>query len=58
MWDPCVDPMHRPMLPTREGRLFIGVDGAIKHDLAAVVRMVITWRWPIIASGSRHQKSL
>jgi phage terminase large subunit-like protein len=37
LWDPCVDPSHRPILPTHEYPIFIGVDGAIKHDSAAVV---------------------
>jgi phage terminase large subunit-like protein len=41
LWDPCVDPMHRPLLPTRDVRLFIGVDGSIKHDSAAIVAV----RW-------------
>lgn len=40
VWDPCCDPAHRPLLPTREARLFLGVDGAIKHDAAAVVGVV------------------
>ena len=37
LWDPCIDPGHRPMLPTRECPIFLGVDGSIKHDAAAVV---------------------
>jgi hypothetical protein len=37
LWDPCIDRGHRPMLPTREYPIFLGVDGAIKHDSAAVV---------------------
>ncbi len=37
LWDPCVDPAWRPLLPTRDIRLFIGVDAALKHDSAAVV---------------------
>jgi phage terminase large subunit-like protein len=36
-WDKCIDPGHRPVLPTREQRLFVGVDASIKHDSAAVV---------------------
>jgi phage terminase large subunit-like protein len=36
-WDRCVDPNHRPMLPSHERRLFLGVDASIKHDSAAVV---------------------
>jgi len=38
-WDACVDPEHRPILPTKDVQLFVGVDGAIKHDSAAVVSM-------------------
>jgi len=37
MWDRCVDPNHRPVLPTYEKRLFVGVDASIKHDSASVV---------------------
>jgi phage terminase large subunit-like protein len=41
LWDPCTDASHRPMLPTHEWPLFVGVDGSIKHDSAAVVAV----RW-------------
>lgn len=41
LWDPCVDHTHRPLLPTRDVRLFVGVDGSVKHDTAAVVAV----RW-------------
>jgi hypothetical protein len=37
VWDPCVDATWRPLLPTRDVRLFVGVDAATKHDQAAVV---------------------
>jgi phage terminase large subunit-like protein len=37
LWDPCVDPTRSPLLPTRNVRLFVGVDAATKHDTAAVV---------------------
>jgi hypothetical protein len=37
LWDPCVDSAWRPLLPTRDVRLFVGVDAALKHDSAAVV---------------------
>jgi phage terminase large subunit-like protein len=37
LWDPCIDHTHRPMLPTQEYPIFLGVDGAIKHDSAAIV---------------------
>jgi len=36
-WDKCVDPDHRPLLPTKKVSLTIGVDVGIKHDSAAVV---------------------
>ena len=36
-WDACTDPDHRPILPTYERRLYIGVDASVKHDNAAVV---------------------
>ena len=36
-WDACIDPEHRPILPTYERRLYVGVDASIKHDNAAVV---------------------
>jgi len=41
MWDGCVDPEHRPLLPTKDCALFAGVDAGIKHDCAAVV--AVTW---------------
>ena len=37
LWDPCVDQVLSPLLPTREHPLFVGVDAGIKHDTAAVV---------------------
>jgi len=37
LWDGCVDLAHRPLLPTRDVRLLVGVDAATKSDLAAVV---------------------
>jgi phage terminase large subunit-like protein len=36
-WDRCVDVNHRPMLGGVPDVLFVGVDGSIKHDSAAVV---------------------
>lgn len=36
-WDRCVDGDHRPLLPTKEIPLTIGIDVGIKHDSAAVV---------------------
>jgi len=43
LWDPCVEPDHRPLLPAARGRspvLFVGVDAGIKHDSSAVVAVV------------------
>jgi phage terminase large subunit-like protein len=36
LWDPCIDRDLRPLLPARRVPLFVGVDGATKHDSAAV----------------------
>jgi phage terminase large subunit-like protein len=36
-WDKCVDQESRPIMPNSEQPLFVGVDGSIKHDSAAVV---------------------
>lgn len=36
-WDECVNPEHRPVLPTKEFTLYLGVDASVKHDSAAVV---------------------
>ncbi len=36
-WDKCIDINCRPMLPSFEKRLLVGVDASIKHDSAAVV---------------------
>jgi len=40
MWDPCVNPDHRPSITDRE-LLFVGIDLGIKHDNAA--RIAIKW---------------
>jgi phage terminase large subunit-like protein len=37
LWDPCVDRGVHPLLPTRRYPVYVGVDGATKHDSAAVV---------------------
>ena len=37
LWDACVDAEHLPLLPTRDVRLYIGVDASVKHDQSAVV---------------------
>ncbi len=45
LWDPCVDPEHRPILPDAEKRgapLFVGVDASTKNDTSAVV--AVRWR--------------
>jgi len=36
-WDKCVDIQYRPLMPTNQYVLFVGVDASIKHDSAAVV---------------------
>ncbi len=37
LWDACINPEHRPVLPNHDYSLYLGVDGSIKHDSAAVV---------------------
>jgi hypothetical protein len=37
LWDRNVDPLLRPVLPTKEVDLYVGVDAGIKGDYAAVV---------------------
>jgi phage terminase large subunit-like protein len=37
LWDSCVDPDHRPVLPSRTIDLYVGVDASTKHDSSAVV---------------------
>ena len=37
LWDACVDPEARPLLPTHTPPLFVGVDASTKHDASAVV---------------------
>jgi phage terminase large subunit-like protein len=37
LWNGCVNTDRRPLLPTRDHPLFVGVDVGIKHDAAAVV---------------------
>jgi phage terminase large subunit-like protein len=43
LWDPCVDPTHRPFLPSwgpsKDSGEFVGVDLGLKSDNAAVVRV-------------------
>ncbi|MCZ6688849.1 MAG: hypothetical protein ACE1Z6_12385 [Candidatus Methylomirabilales bacterium] len=39
-FDPCVDKNLSPLLPTQECALYLGVDGAIKGDTAAVVGII------------------
>jgi phage terminase large subunit-like protein len=36
-WDACVDPDHRPQLPSRGLVIYAAADASIKHDNAAVV---------------------
>lgn len=36
-WDDCVIPDHRPILPSHDFHVYLGVDASIKHDSAAVV---------------------
>jgi phage terminase large subunit-like protein len=37
LWDGCVNTGRRPLLPSSDHPLFVGVDVGIKHDAAAVV---------------------
>jgi len=36
-WDACVNPNHRPPLPSKAIKLFVGVDASVKKDRSAVV---------------------
>jgi phage terminase large subunit-like protein len=36
-WDACVDPEHRPPLPSKAIRLYVGADASVKKDRSAVV---------------------
>lgn len=36
-WDACIDPDHRPLLPTKEIPLYVGVDASTKRDQTACV---------------------
>ena len=36
-WDSCTDPQHRPPLPDKSIRLWVGVDASVKKDRSAVV---------------------
>jgi phage terminase large subunit-like protein len=49
MWDPCVDPSMRPLLPTHDAPLFAGVDASTKGDTAAVV--TVYWLGDRLALG-------
>jgi len=37
LWDACVDRTHRPPLPNKQIKLFVGVDASVKKDRSAVV---------------------
>ena len=37
LWDPCVEEELRPLLPTDNATIFVGVDASTKHDSSAVV---------------------
>jgi len=39
LYDPCVDPEHRPLLPSRNEDEYVGVDIGLKSDNGAVVRV-------------------
>ena len=39
LWDACVDPAHRPLLPSKDDAEFVAVDVGLKSDNAAVVRV-------------------
>lgn len=39
LWDGCVDPGHRPLLPSKHENEFVAVDIGLKSDNAAVVRV-------------------
>jgi phage terminase large subunit-like protein len=36
LWDSCVDPTYRPVLPDRRLQVVVGVDAGVKHDFASV----------------------
>ena len=36
-WDACIDEDHRPLLPSTDTTLFVGVDASLKHDSSAVI---------------------
>ena len=40
LWEPCVSAEHRPLLPTREPTLYVGVDASTKHDSSTVVAVL------------------
>lgn len=45
LWDSCIDRTVRPLLPTREVEVLVGVDGSVKHDYAAVVGVARMANW-------------
>jgi hypothetical protein len=36
LWDGCVVPELRPLMPTKQAALFLGVDAGLRHDWSAV----------------------
>ena len=36
-WDACIDSEHRPPLPSKSIRLYVGADASVKKDRSAVV---------------------
>jgi hypothetical protein len=36
-WDACIDEDHKPILPSKDSTLYVGVDASLKHDSSAVI---------------------
>jgi phage terminase large subunit-like protein len=57
LWDPCVDPDHRPLLPNRRLQVAVGVDAATKHDQASVQVVARDGDWIVHVTGRSWQPS-
>lgn len=57
LWDPCVDPDHRPLLPNRRLQVAVGVDAATKHDKASVQVVARDGDWIVHVTGRSWQPS-
>lgn len=53
-WDACVDAEHKPPMPSKAMKLFVGVDASTKRDRAAVVSVYFIEEGHILLGPKRY----